>query len=345
MRVVSSLSSIEIPAEIAGTLKDSSGIVWLGINSFEERCLASLTRLCDSGVPLAAVYFVDYPTVAFPEADDRRIRKSHREAAALLAQRAGAAFYNPSVEAYASAGLETVLGEYRESGLNCMQIIDISCLTKIHVVTIANFVSLDQVNFKETLLAYTSPRAYGNLDRVSKRIGWNDVIIAPVAATARMRNEGYSRGIVIAGHESERLWSALNEIEPASGLLILGRIPTRPDITRLSEKINKGVIKHMALDYSEAWSKRVVDISDVDAMMLLIEHEVQLAKSADAPIILYPFGPKSLIFASAKYLLEYYPHGSWFVYPVPAGYDLTYSEGSGGTYWFSSERNPSEIQI
>jgi len=326
---------MNIPVELMRELRDAKGIAWFGINSFEDRCLASLSRLLTAGIKCSRLCFVDYPTSAQPEADDRRIRKSHRESAASIATSFGETLFNPTVEAYASAGLEFELVKFSGEVGNRRWVIDISCLTKIHVITLATFLASDAAKVATIFLVYTSPRAYGNLDQVSKQIGWNDVIIAPVAATAKMHNEGDSRGLVIAGHESERLWSALNEIEPASGVLVLGRIPTRPDITRLSEKINKGVIKHMSIDYAAAWTRQVVDVSDTKTLEELVAQEIEKAAKDDAPMILYPFGPKSLILAAAGQLLKGYPSGSWFVYPVPAGYDLTYSEGSSGSYWFS----------
>ena len=335
MRALLPNSVVEVPPELGLPSGGADGIVWIGVNSFEDRCLASLSRLSAAGISISRICFLDYPTSAQPEVEDRRIRRAHREQAASIASSCGAVLNNPSVDAYASAGLEMELLNFSNEAGTRRWIIDISCFTKIHVVTLANFLSSNSACRATAALVYTSPRAYGNLDQVSKQIGWNDVIIAPVAASAKMHNEGNSRGIVIAGHESERLWSALNEIEPSSGLLILGRIPSRPDITRLSEKINKGVIKHMALDYSAAWTRHVVDVSDIQNLEGLIAQEVEKASRADAPIILYPFGPKSLVLAASSYLLEHYPLGSWFVYPVPARYDLSYSEGASGSYWFS----------
>lgn len=335
MRALLPNSVIDIPSELAQVIKDDDGIAWFGINSFEDRCLASLSRLAASDLRISSICFVDYPTLAQPEDDDRRIRKAHRESVAAIAASCGASLHNPSVEAYASAGLDRELLKFSNATGGRRWVVDISCLTKIHVVTLASFLHSNESHRETVALVYTSPRAYGNLDRVSKQIGWNDVIIAPVAYSAKMHNEGDSRGLVIAGHESERLWSALNEIEPASGVLVLGRIPSRPDITRLSEKINKGVIKHMAVDYSSAWTRQVVDVSDIRKLEDVVAQEVEKATRADAPVILYPFGPKSLVLAAASYLLKHYPFGSWFVYPVPARYDLSYSEGSSGSYWFA----------
>ena len=52
-----------------------------------------------------------------------------------------------------------------------------------------------------------------------------------------------------------------------------------------------------------------------------------------APVILFPYGPKPLIFVSAFELALEYPEASWFVYPIPSAYDTAYSEGIDETVW------------
>ncbi|MGH8601478.1 MAG: hypothetical protein ACREXR_01460 [Gammaproteobacteria bacterium] len=74
------------------------------------------------------------------------------------------------------------------------------------------------------------------------------------------------------------------------------------------------------------------DISSLDAA---VEREIVAAKQRNAPVILLPNGPKSLVFFTALKLCTEYPNASWFVYPVPAGYDVDYSEGTAGISWFA----------
>jgi len=333
MRLIASTTNV--PADVVNSLVMKPKVAWFGINGFEDRCVASLERLNAAKTKLSAIHFIDYPTIATPTAEDYIIRKAHRELVVTIAKNHAARFYSAKVDAYASTGLEAEFQSFIKSAANnSVLIIDFTCFTKIHIITLVNMLSNIDLHHKEVLVVYTSPWAYGNLDRIAKQIGWRDVIIAPVASNANMKNEAYSRGLVIAGHESERLWAALNEIEPASGVLTLGRIPARPDITRLSEQVNKKIIKHMALDYDAAWRVEVIDVSDVDGMEKCVASEVEKARESDAPVILYPFGPKSLIFVASRYLFEHYAESSWFVYPVPARYDLSYSEGSAAACWF-----------
>jgi len=328
--VTSAISSVPPPISTLGEA------TWLGVNSFERRCVGSLEYLARSGVALRGVHLLEYPTRGFPEVIDRQLRRAHRDLVKASTHAANAQFETATVEAYASAQFEDYFSTLAETLGSTALIIDISCMTKIHVVALSTALATLEINATQTLLAYTSPRSYGNLNRSSSEIGWSDVLIAPIGTTARMRNESNSRGVIIAGHESERLWAALNEVEPASGLLALGSTPGRPDITRLSEKVNRRVISHMTLATEAPWSRRVVDIADVALMRQLVRTEIAEAAKHEAPLILYPFGPKTLIYAAGEALLRGYPNDSWFVYPVPAGYHVSYSEGIGQTYWFST---------
>ena len=328
--MTSAISSVPPPSALLG---DAS---WLGVNSFERRCVGSLEYLARSGVALRRVHLLEYPTRGFPEVIDRQLRRAHQDLVKASTRTASAQFESATVDAYASAQFEDYFSTLAETLGSSALIIDISCMTKIHVVALSTALASLKKNATQTLLAYTSPRSYGNLNRSSSEIGWSDVLIAPIGTTARMRNESNSRGVIIAGHESERLWAALNEVEPASGLLALGSTRSRPDITRLSEKVNRRVINHMTLATEAPWSRRVVDIADVALMRQLVQAEIAEAEKHEAPLILYPFGPKTLIYSASEALLHGYPNDSWFVYPVPAGYDISYSEGIGQTYWFST---------
>lgn len=318
----------------------SGPVYWLGINSFERRCTGSIDHLSSIGHSLKRVVLLDYPTQGVPEVVDRQLRRDHRDIIENTARATGASFTNTVVDAYASVQFDECLGSIAAELQYGTLIVDISCMTKIHVVALAANLWQSKAPGQVVFLAYTSPRAYGNLNRSSSDIGWNDVLIAPIGNKARMRNESFSRGVIIAGHESERLWAALNEIEPASGLLTLGTIKLRPDITRLSEKINRRVIAHMNVSSETPWSRRVVEVTDLNRMRSLVEDEVEEARKHEAPIILYPFGPKPLIYVASETLLREYSSDSWFVYPVPGGYDVSYSEGVGQTHWFSVNSDP-----
>jgi hypothetical protein len=63
------------------------------------------------------------------------------------------------------------------------------------------------------------------------------------------------------------------------------------------------------------------------------ESQIELATQADAPVVLFPYGPKSMLFLVAISLCVGYPEASWFVYPTPYGYPLDYSDGVERTIW------------
>ncbi|MGH8601479.1 MAG: hypothetical protein ACREXR_01465 [Gammaproteobacteria bacterium] len=87
-------------------------------------------------------------------------------------------------------------------------------MTRIHVLGLAATLG---TTLRELpwAIAYSSPENYGNLDSASKSLGWKDIIVAPIAETAVLLYEAYGRGIILAGHEADRLIVALSEIEPS----------------------------------------------------------------------------------------------------------------------------------
>jgi hypothetical protein len=157
--------------------------------------------------------------------------------------------------------------------------------------------------------------------------------MAPLSDTALLDNEVRSRGIIVEGHESDRLIVALSEVEPAGGVIVVANTSKRPDFRVISERNNRRIVRQLMSIRPSDWKKEIVDTMDFRKMGLIVDKEVEIAKGHDAPVILYPFGPKPLIFSAAFQMCAEYPEGSWFVYPVPTAYDVNYSEGEGRSLW------------
>jgi hypothetical protein len=84
---------------------------------------------------------------------------------------------------------------------------------------------------------------------------------------------------------------------------------------------------------SADWSRRILDMDDLNGLNNSVAQEVAAARKYSAPVILFPFGPKSLLFLTAFLLTAEYPDASWFVYPIPTSYDVDHSEGIERTVW------------
>jgi hypothetical protein len=81
------------------------------------------------------------------------------------------------------------------------------------------------------------------------------------------------------------------------------------------------------------WTKTVVAITDFDGMARVVDEEIKRARAKAAPMMLFPFGPKSLVFVAAFELIARYGRASWFVYPIPSAYDAAYTQGTRDTIW------------
>jgi hypothetical protein len=82
---------------------------------------------------------------------------------------------------------------------------------------------------------------------------------------------------------------------------------------------------------------RFIETTDFAGLKNIVSEEVAAAKQHAAPVIIFPYGPKPLLFGAAYQLSMEYTEASWFVwfvYPIPGLYDSSYTTGSERTVWF-----------
>ena len=195
-----------------------AAVLWIGALSFEERCTASLAHLLRTAQPPASAVLFDYATAVYPAAQDRDRRRRNRNLLEAACERADPAvpLELVTVEPYfyraAQRAVQTQIAVLQPDQV----ILDVSCLTKIHVIALTHPAIFASSQHWE--LAYTMPETYGHLE-TSKETGggWKDVLVLPVGEPLEIANESEARGIVLAGHEGDRLIIALSELEPASG--------------------------------------------------------------------------------------------------------------------------------
>jgi hypothetical protein len=186
----------------------------------------------------------------------------------------------------------------------------------------------------EVWIVYAVPENYPGIGRPSRTgEGWRDIIVAPLSESARFFNENSGRGIVMVGHEAERLIIGLSEIEPAGGTIIVASSPQRPDLGEVSLRRNQRVIRQLLAMRSADWCRRTLDLCDCNGIARIVEEEVNRASPERAPVILFPYGPKPHLFAATYELARRYAENGWFVYPIPLSYDASYSEGIGQLVW------------
>jgi hypothetical protein len=309
-----------------------AGALWVGTLSYEERCLGSLYSLHRLGIVPEFGVVLRYSTTN----DEENVCGDRIDVnAAIIERMAPMAFGRflgtVSVSMYSTLSLENaILSLVSESKATCV-LFDMTCMTKLHAIALAGFLASGKLaNWK---IAYTQPDNYGSLDdrEVNK---WADVLIAPVTIGSSFGSEEASRGVIIAGFEVHRIMVALGEVEPPAGLILVGKTPGRPDQLKLSMRRHVHLIDRLTKRSRDRWKVVSPDIFDFAEVFTLIDQEVAIAAKDDAPILLFPFGPKPLVFGSCFRLVEKSDNAAWFLYTVPANHDLEYSEGVAKTTWF-----------
>ena len=184
----------------------------------------------------------------------------------------------------------------------------------------------------------TRPENYSGIPRHELRAdGWKDVLVTPLSDHSRFFNEGGSRGLLLLGHEADRVVIALAEIEPAGGVILSSFSVDRPDLREESKRRNAKIVQQLLTMRSATWRVEQAELTDTDSLGTILRTEIQSAKNKKAPVILFPFGPKCLVFACALQLAAEYFDNAWFVYPIPSSYDPNYTEGVGSSHCFRVE--------
>lgn len=337
----SSAVTMIVPTDLTALSADASNLSWVGAGSFEERSLGSLRELKRSGIPVTRCVVVGYETQVTPVATAEEKRKDNlsemQSIANELTQR-GAEIV--PVPAYSYSALQRSLEDLLR--VSDSLIIDISCFTKIH--TLAAACAVQNTNGR-VYIAYSVPENYPGVFRSPKEWdGWRDVIIAPLTDPARFTNENSARGVVLVGHEPDRLVVALAEIEPPGGTVVVAASDLRPDLAQISMRRNRRSIEHLTLMYSSDWQTQLIDIREIDRVCEVIQAEAKRASVQKAPLVLFPYGPKPFLFQAAIESARVYPQNTWFVYPIPSSYDASYSEGISTVLWYKVARHRSRLQ-
>jgi len=302
--------------------------------SFEERSVASLRDLQQRGAALSRVVLFHYTTSIKPEISGESLRAANLETMRGFAR--SLTGEDPEVvplEPYSfRAGAKIVESVDVRA---CDQVlIDISCLTKVHAIAIATVLGRMQDSTLRARLVYTVPENYPGIPSSADAQSWSDIIVAPLSETARFFNENSGRGIVLVGHESARPIVGLSEIEPAGGRIVLTWSRRRPDLGEMSFRKNHQVIRQLEAMRVADWRHVWLELCNFETLAKLVAEEVGRASKQEAPVIMFPYGPKPHVFGIAYELARCYFENSWFVYPVPTSYDAYYSEGIEEVVWF-----------
>jgi hypothetical protein len=307
--------------------------LWFGALSFEERCLGALRDAEASRTTIDTGVLLTYETHVTPEDATRRLLKKHASSFEVTASKVFRSWKELKIDAYGFQRFQDqILAEIEESAAEVV-VFDITCLTKINTLALAALVASGAVDV-DFVVAYSIPENYRNTSDERAPIGWRDIIIAPLGETAQLFNEERGRGVIIPGHEPDRLVVALAEIEPSGGLILVAETDQRPDLRRRSEHLNQRAMRQLISMRSTLFRREVVSLAEFARVGELVENEIEQARQHDAPVMLFGYGPKPLVFFAALRLAESYPEGAWFVYPIPERYDLQYTSGVDRSIWY-----------
>jgi hypothetical protein len=312
-----------------------SSVTWIGALSFEERCLGSLLALADAKVPVRRTEIISYSTEAIPKDVDESRRRNHlrrfRELAStrFSTNRVDAP---PIIHAYQFASFVRVLE--RAAQEDSHMVVDCSCLTKIHSLALSSWFSANLENASRVTIAYTRPIAYVNSSNNSGRSSrWRESILSPCLMSPATYSDAVN-GVILFGHEATRISLALAECEPVEALCILAETEGDAELGVWTRLKNKELLRQVESGEKRHWTKHLVDHVDVQEMWRILDPFVQKTKDQGRRLVLYPFGPKSLIIAAALCGLCQYPEGIWYCYPVPTSYDVDCTVGIGPSEWF-----------
>ncbi len=330
------------PAEVVETL---SRRPWrlVAVVSFEDRCTAVASDLAKGGLPAPHLVLVDYVTSADPSDEDSIVRERHRGTLGSCFASAQQSVVPPQlVNPYSMTALEQLNHDMLVSAPEDTIVLDISCMTRVHVLTLARLLSTSQLRSKRLFLGYTTPNSYG---RMGSRHGWRDTIHIQLGEVGALRREGHARGVVVLGHDPERLGMALNELEPASGTLLAVRNSRRPDFYRRAIESNTSIRDRLlslrmprppeerASRAAEGWKEVTVNIADFRRTMEVVGEEAAAASNDDGPVVLFPLGPKPIVLAAGMALASFRQANPWAVYTIPERYDVRHSEGADLRLW------------
>jgi len=321
------------PDTLIAKLSKSRNSVWVGALSAESRCTASIMALTQQNLPIGKVHVLDYEAEIEPVSLATQLPNSQWEILRGIARTSSiGGIHRHPVSPYAFQDLQGFVENLLSTSGADVVVFDITCLTKIHLLALA--ATLSKFPREPAWCAvYTKPESYV----IQRDPGWRDMIIAPLGETGLLLNETFSRGIIIPGHEGDRLAVALSEMEASGGLVLIADTSGRPDLRYLTEKRNQRVLRRLSSPQMHAWTKRVVEEDAVDDITKYVSSEIVEAQFHKAPILLFPYGPKSLVFLVARQLSLEYAGSSWFVYPIPLGHTAEYSEGIERLIWMTPD--------
>ncbi len=336
---------LTIHAEGRDQLPASGRLHWLGALSFEERCLGSITLLKRWGYRFAEATLVEYPTEIRPK-EGERARSMHRR---RLQRDLGSCLGPCRTHPYRYieflrilAGIADGLREDPKGHL----VIDITCMTKLHVMAVAYFLLTEGMSC-DVSLAYSIPKLYGSPVRNIWGQGrWSGVVQARLDLDSTHQHQR-TFAVGLLGHEGDRLRLGLHEANPEE-LLLLRMVQAKNRSSNVEAMVdiqNARLLRELESSTRIQTAKRDIDLMRPSQLFSAVGSVCESARTAGARVVLCPFGPKPSVFYATYAALERYREAIWASYPTPTVYDADYSHGLVETLWFTHAASRNQLGL
>ena len=311
--------------------------VWVGAVSFEDRCLRGAQLVCSGEHPPAKGLLVDYSTVVRPIRAAQQKRKEKRRVLLETFRSRGLPTESPTLFPYrmssATTFFERLATEAINDGLGAIMI-DVSCLTKIHAVALADWLVERAPAFPlHVYIQSTVPQQYGwQQTQHLARGGYRDVVFAPVGPTRIADEERMTPEVdvvALIGHEGLRLTLALSVIDVARGIAVISRSTDVADADLISEVENAKFLEDSGEGRIGMWDIIRMDLESLGSLHRRVTDFLRMAECDR--VVIMPFGPKLAIIQATMSALVPEGPAVWVSYPVPQSYSLGYSIGTGLT--------------
>lgn len=309
---------------------DNQNISLISAISFESRSLAASQIFVNANIPPKIHFIFDYMTIAEPFDEDMFIRDQQRKHFMNCFDNNCETIFINKFSATSLSPFVKKMEEIFNLCSNTTLYIDITCLTSVHLIGIATAIFNNSHDYSKIHFLYSTPLTYSFGKGI--RFTCRDVIHIPIGRQRQLTREGHAIGLILPGHDPERLTVALEEIEPINGVIIYSNTQTRPDFLCSSLELNKYVTDRLR------YREEIVDLFDAVTLSECVEYAVNTARESEAPLILYPFGPKVHVLVASLKMAQANDVDTWAIYPVPTCFHVRATDGVGKTTCFSVEK-------
>jgi hypothetical protein len=321
------LSPSELGAEISNEPYDYAAAL-----SFEDRDTAWAKALAGFSAKPRRVTLFDYDTRVEPAEETRESRAANLRVFETVfgADRIETI---PKVNPFALSGLVRMMQALVSRAAGTRLLVDVTCMTRVHALASVTVAQPQSAAPSRPVYCYATPASYGF--EIGSHASWKDTLFMPIGKPRLLKREGHAHGLILAGHDGERLSVALQELEPATGTIVYARRSHRPDLLRKARAANRVLASRLlalrvpndgrAGRGGPAWLEEVVDLEDVAKLQAIANRSMTSARADRGPLILYPFGPKLAVVEVALTIAEASDVDAWAVYPVPTVFQIDYS--------------------